>query len=147
MWWNRGEIQPTKYTHPDEVRMDAMEEILACGVRAIAITMSRAAKRTPRQAVIDISNARTAWHHRLQGPNGVDTVASRHMFLFIMDYFWLPSTYLEKGGEGLGYGADWFEKLMLFFNKSDGGLALALMPNDSHHRILEELQEEEWCDA
>jgi hypothetical protein len=134
MWWKRE----SKELHPDEVRMNSLQQVLASGVRAVAITMEEKVKSDPHQAVLDIRSAR-GWRSRVEG---VDTIENREIFLLIVDYFFVPKEYYGRSKAGLGYGLDWVVKLTTFFAWGGG---MALMPNDKHGSLRRDLQDPEWC--
>lgn len=135
MWWERPN---PKDTHPDMMRMDALDRILAGGVRLVAITMEEKARPTPNQAVLDIRSVNRGWRSRLED---VDTILNREIFLLIVDYFYIPSEYYGTSKQGLGYGLNWITKFTSFFSWGGG---MALMPNDKHGRLKDDLGDTDW---
>ncbi len=116
-----------RMVHPDTVRLNALQAI--CSLRVFGVANARASDEIDELALTgDFRRVNLWFKSRKRGT--CDTITGRQAVVILLDYYWLPSTYLDVCSDVTdnGYGRNWVCTLIPLAFKH--GAKVVILPND-----------------
>jgi hypothetical protein len=126
IWGDR----PGKVVHSDTTRFKAVKDRLPARWRVFGITSGPDVPSTDSTLNGDLRHE-DVWYNSSRRQRG-DTITARGASVFVLDYYFIPTSYLDSPRYRpiLGYGNQWFARLIPIFIEH-GGLVV-LLPNDKN---------------
>jgi hypothetical protein len=133
IWGDR----PGKAVHSDTVRFNAVKDRLPARWRVFGISSGPHVTSTDSTLNGDLRHE-DVWcnsSRRQRGDTVVDTITARGATVFVLDYYFIPTSYLysPRYRPIMGYGNQWFARLIPIFIEHSG--LIILLPNDKNGLI------------